>query len=297
MRGEVAGMESGGDRGEAVVQVEGGGVEELVGDAEDAAGLDGAEMMPVALLDEAGEGDAIAGAAPGKEEDVGVGGGDGFGGGAVARFADELSVGGGDEFGDPGLGVDEGFAPLFAVDGLGWAGCRLRACVFDCGLEDVDEGFGGGKGVDLAGDEADVEVDVGEGGGREGEDGDVRFEDGGEGFGAIGDAGDDEIGAGVQEGLLVGFAEGPGVVQDGDVAGGERGDGLDAVFGDGAEGVERAEMGEGEGDGGLEAGDAHGSARVAAGVAEEAEEWRGWYVRRLRPGRRASSGACGAGSC
>ena len=49
----------------------------------------------------------------------------------------------------------------------------------------------------------------------------------------------------------------PAVVEDGEVAGGQVGEGFEAVFGDGAEGVESVEGGEGEGDGGLEGGYAH----------------------------------------
>ena len=77
-------MGGGGDAGEAFEEGGGGGVEELVGDAEDAAVADGAEMVPVALGDDAVEGDAIPCSAPGEEEDVGVGGGDVFGGGVGA---------------------------------------------------------------------------------------------------------------------------------------------------------------------------------------------------------------------
>jgi len=54
------------------------GVEELVGDAEDSAFADGLEGLPVALGDDAFQRDAIPCTAPGKEEDVGVCGGDGF---------------------------------------------------------------------------------------------------------------------------------------------------------------------------------------------------------------------------
>jgi hypothetical protein len=65
----------GGDAGEAFEEGVGGGVEELVGDAEDSAGADGFEGLPVALGDDAIEGDAIPCSAPGEEEEVGVGGG------------------------------------------------------------------------------------------------------------------------------------------------------------------------------------------------------------------------------
>jgi hypothetical protein len=49
-----------------------GGVEVLVGDAEDAAVADSTEVMPVALCDNAFEGDTIPCPAPGEEEDLGL---------------------------------------------------------------------------------------------------------------------------------------------------------------------------------------------------------------------------------
>jgi hypothetical protein len=72
----------------------GRGVEVLVGDAEDASGADGSKVVPVALLDDAFEGDAIPCPAPGEEEDVGVGGGDFFGGGVGAGSAEIAASGG-----------------------------------------------------------------------------------------------------------------------------------------------------------------------------------------------------------
>jgi hypothetical protein len=140
----------------------GGSVEELVGDAEDAAFLHGFQVMPVALLDDSLEGDSIPCSAPGEEEDVRVGFGYGFCGGVSARFTEVLASGGFDQFGYPGLGVDEGLAPLFTVDdgGLGAALAAL-ASGYDGGLHVRDEGFGFGLRVDYGGDEADVFVDVG----------------------------------------------------------------------------------------------------------------------------------------
>jgi hypothetical protein len=63
-----------GDAGEAFEERVGGSVEELVGDAEDSALSDGFEGAPVALGDDAIQGDAIPCSAPGEEEDVGIGG-------------------------------------------------------------------------------------------------------------------------------------------------------------------------------------------------------------------------------
>ena len=117
-----------------------------------------------------------------------------------------------------------------------------------------DDGFGGGSCLDGGGDEADVVVDIGESVRSEGEYGEAGFEDSGEGFHAVGDAGDDEVGAGGADLFSVG---GPTVVEDGEVAGGEGGNGFQAVFGDGAEMVEAIQRVEGDGDRGLEGGYAH----------------------------------------
>ena len=73
--------------GEAFEEGRGGGVEVLVGDAIDLAVLDGLEVVPVALGDDATEGDAVPCSAPGEEEDARVCGGDGFGGGLGAGGA------------------------------------------------------------------------------------------------------------------------------------------------------------------------------------------------------------------
>jgi hypothetical protein len=72
----------------------GGGVEELVGDAEDSCGADGSEGLPVALGDDAIEGDTIPCSAPGEEEDVGVGGGDVFCSGVGTGCTEVVAAGG-----------------------------------------------------------------------------------------------------------------------------------------------------------------------------------------------------------
>jgi hypothetical protein len=53
-----------GDAGEALEESVGGGIEELVGDAEDPAFADGFQVLPVALGDDAFEWDAIPCSAP-----------------------------------------------------------------------------------------------------------------------------------------------------------------------------------------------------------------------------------------
>jgi hypothetical protein len=142
----------------------GGGVEELVGDAEDSACLHRFQVMPAALGDDAFERDAIPCSAPAEEEDVGIGFGYGFCGGVGAGFAEIAASGDCYQLGYPGLGVDEGLAPLFAVDerGLG-AALAAVACGFEGELHVGDEGLGFGLRVDDRCDEADVFVDVGEG--------------------------------------------------------------------------------------------------------------------------------------
>jgi hypothetical protein len=72
----------------------GRGVEVLVGDAEDSALADGFEGLPVALGDDAIQGDAIPCSAPGEEEHVGVGGGYVFCGGVGAGCAQIATAGG-----------------------------------------------------------------------------------------------------------------------------------------------------------------------------------------------------------
>ena len=94
MRWVEVGVGGRGDAGETLQECVGRGVEELVGDAEDSAFADGPEGLPVALGDDAIEGDAIPCSAPTEEEDVGVGVGDGFCGGVSARFTEVFASGG-----------------------------------------------------------------------------------------------------------------------------------------------------------------------------------------------------------
>jgi len=242
-------VEGVGDAVQAGCECEGWGVEVFVGDAEDVSVLNGAEVLPVALFDGARERDAVACAAPGEEEDVGAGGGDGFGIGVCAGCAEERAAGCCDEFGDPVLGVDEGFAPLFAVDFLFGEGLGSGADFFDAVVELFIEGFAGFWGLDEVGEDSCVVGDVGEGVRGESEDGQAGFEDGREGFHAVGDAGDDDVGL-CSENLF--GVRGPGVVQYGDVELGEFGHDVEAVFCAGAEVVQLAEVFEGDGDGWLQ---------------------------------------------
>ena len=104
--------------------------------------------MPLALVDDAFQGDTVSSSAPGEEEDVGVGGGNGFGCGVGAGYAEETASGGFNEFGDPMLGVNEGLAPLFAVDeGAGRGGGGAGADFGDRAVHGSDEGFSGVGGL------------------------------------------------------------------------------------------------------------------------------------------------------
>ena len=64
---EEGGMEYVGDSCETFEEGRGRGIEELVGDAVDLAVADGAEVVPVALGDDAVEGDTVPCSAPGEE--------------------------------------------------------------------------------------------------------------------------------------------------------------------------------------------------------------------------------------
>ena len=123
-----------------------------------------------------------------------------------------------------------------------------------------DERFCHFNAVHDGADEADVCVDVGEGVGRERDDGAAGLEQCGERLHAIGHAGEDEIRLRGED-LIRGA--GPRVFDDGDGALGQRGHGFHAIAGAGDERVERTETIEDDADAGLQGGDAQ--ARVDAG--------------------------------
>ena len=76
-----------GDAGQALKERVRRCVEELIGDAEDSALADGLERLPIALNDDAFEGDATPCSTPGEDEYVGTGFGYCFRGGVGAGFA------------------------------------------------------------------------------------------------------------------------------------------------------------------------------------------------------------------
>jgi len=185
-------MDRGGYAGESFEQAGAGGVEELVGDAEDAALADSTEMVPVALGDDFFEWNAVSGSAPGEYEDIGIHCSYGFGGGVRTGLAQESTSRGLYQFGDPMLGVDKRLAPFFAVDDWGVGSCeRLLAGHLDGGCQACDEGLAFAVGVDYRCDEANVFADVVEIVGSEGEDGQTGFQDRGERLHAIRNAGYD----------------------------------------------------------------------------------------------------------
>lgn len=205
-------MSGRGDAGESLQERVGWGVEELVGDAEDSAFADCFEVVPVSLGDDSLKGDARAGTAPREEEDIRICRGDFFGGGVGAGCADVVATCGFDKFGDPGLGVDEGLSPLFAVDTGSVGGLSAaEARGFDGRLHLGDKGFAFGLCVNDGGDETDVFVDIGEAVRGEGQDREAGFENGGEGLHAVRDTGDHQVGFGRED--LVGVCC-PAVVED-----------------------------------------------------------------------------------
>jgi hypothetical protein len=167
-----------------------------------------------------------------------------------------------DQFGDPGLGEDKRLAPFFAIDDrcLGTAFAAATRGL-DGGLHRSDEGFGFGLCVDDGGDEANVFVDVGEGVGGEGEDGEAGLEDCSEGFEAVGDAGDNEVGMSGEDFAGVGS---PTVVENVGILGGKPWESFDAVASAGAEMIEPVERVKGDGDGGLEGGYSHQNSSIAS---------------------------------
>ena len=250
------------DAGQTLEEGVGRSVEELVGDAEDAMIADRFEGLPVALLDHAFEGNAIPCSAPTEEEYVRIFGSDVFGCGVGTGCTEVATAGCFDEFGDPGLGVDERLAPFFAVHDRG-LGTAFAAATrgFDGGLHLSDEGFGFGLCVDDGGDKANVFVDVGQGVGGEGEDREPGLEDCGEGFDAVRDAGNNEVGMGGEDFAGVGS---PAVVQDVGILGGQLWESFDAVASAGAEMIEPLERSQGDGDGGLEGGYSHQDSSIAS---------------------------------
>ena len=154
-------------------------------------------MMPVTLRYGPFQWDTIASSAPCEEKDVRIGVGYGFGSGMGAGFAKESTTGDIYQFGDPLLGVDEGLAPLFAVDDGGLGSCqRAMANHLDGRFHACNKGFAFAVGVDHGGDETDVFEDVVEIVGGEGEDGQTGFQNRGKGLHAVRNTGDDEIGIG-----------------------------------------------------------------------------------------------------
>ncbi len=153
-------VESGGDGVKPAQERGRGGVEPFVADAEDLAVADGAEGLPVTLLDDAFEGDTITGAAPCGEDEVGIGGGDGLRRSGGTGEPKELAASGLDEFADPVLGVNERLTPFFTIDARAGQRGGADADGFDGGLHLRDEGIGPLGGVGDGGDEADVVVDV-----------------------------------------------------------------------------------------------------------------------------------------
>ena len=170
MRRKQIWMYRGGQTVESFEDRMGGGVEKLVWNAIDATVCHRAQGLPAALLDDASQGNAIAGTAPGEDENVWVTGGNGLRSGGFAWFSDELAASGFDQFLHPGLGMNERLAPLLAI----YAGrvgccCRVKANGLDAGGEFGDQLFGAIGGVNDGADQADVSENVGGASGNTGQ--------------------------------------------------------------------------------------------------------------------------------
>ncbi len=250
MRWKSVWMYGGSQAGQAFENWVGGGVEKVVGDAVDAGIFDCAQRVPAALLDDARQGYAIAGAAPGEDEKVWIAGRNGFRSSGFAGVADEFAAGGFDQLLHPGLRVNQRLAPFFAVD-LGTVGdCRrLKANGVDAGAEFRDQLFRAIGGMDDGTDQANVSENVGEGVRGEGQHRAARAQDGRQRLHAVGNGGEHQIRFDRQQFFHGG---GPGIGNDFQVAMGEFRHGVDAVAGAGYQIVEAAEPFQGEGDAGLQ---------------------------------------------
>lgn len=169
------------------------GVEEFVGDAVNAGVADGFETAPAPLGDNFFQWNAVASAAPGGDEDVGVGGCDGLCWDLFAGLAYKGAARSLHKLGNPSLRGDEGLAPFLAKDG--WAGCLggLDAVADKCNflLHGGDDFLTLRWTSDYAGDGDNVGVDVAERMWGEAEESDAGFKDVGDGFELIWDGCDD----------------------------------------------------------------------------------------------------------
>lgn len=254
--GEIFGMDGGGEGAQAAEERGRGGVKEFVANAIDAALLDRRHVVPGALKDDFFEWNAVAGAAPGGDDDVGGFGENRFGGSRFAGRSDELAACGVDQLGDPGLGCDQRLTPFFAENArAGFGGGRL-ADEIDFTLHIGDDAFASFGGGHDSGDGGDVGVDVGEGAGGEAEETGSGFQNLGDGFFLVRNGGEDEVGAGGDD---LGGVGGPGVGDDGDIAVENFRAHVSAIFGAGYEAIEPAESGKDHGGAGLQRNNAAGS--------------------------------------
>ena len=215
---EEIGVHGPGECGEALEEIGSGRVEEVVRDADDVTGSDRGEALPLAACDDLGKGDAVADTAPGKDEEVGVRGGDNIGRCVGAGGAEEAAAGSVDELCDPGLGLDEGLAPLLAIDeGFRRGSSGEGAGLAEGGLKLPDDGLRCLRGVGDGAEEADVGKDGSEVMRGERKGGEAGLEDCRKGLDLVGQASDDEVGAGGEKGVEGGGpgVKAPGVLEQG----------------------------------------------------------------------------------
>ena len=92
--------------GQTIEQGVGRRIEEFVWNAVDTTRGDSGHGLPAALLHHSLQWHAIAGAAPGEDENVRILVGDCFGRGCFAGLAEKFSAGCFDQLCDPGLGMN-----------------------------------------------------------------------------------------------------------------------------------------------------------------------------------------------
>ncbi len=115
-------------------------IQQLIGNAVNPAVSYRAQVLPAPLFDDALQGHTIAGSAPCGYDHVGIGGSHRLGLGRRPRFADEFAARSLDELHDPELRVDQGLAPLLAIDPRPDASrCGAPPDVLDLGLHLLDQ--------------------------------------------------------------------------------------------------------------------------------------------------------------
>ena len=212
---EDFGVECGGDAVQAFQQSVCRGVEIFVWNAEDATLLCGAQMLPVALSQDALERDAVTSAAPGKEQHIGIRGCDGFRCGGLARLTNKDSTRGLDEFLHPGLGSNQWLAPFFAIDAWMHGDCsRTQTDLTNAALHGCGQFRALLRCMNESREQANVVKNIGECVRSECKHRAAGLENFRQGFQTVGHGGQHQIGADGENFL---HGRRPGVGEDGDI--------------------------------------------------------------------------------